>query len=718
MLTAHSRKRSFRVRAKESLRCLTIDTNASRNDPRMENTSITVDEGSGQLDTSGDRRNEKGPRGKRDLRGLTIDTKVVQDAYKLAAIGNAVDTKLTRKANNAESPKISEAMMNRNWRNHRRALEVSSSDMMEPLWSAPPEKSKFPDGILLKPQRDDEYEIIDYDRGLERAAYRCRRPEEVRPELIPFTVSESVSADLCLSAPATKTEFSEAEIGTEERSGKYNPSVFQPSTKSVVRLDEMAPIKRAGYEKILNWDEQHADLKGKKSRALRESSSLTVVSLASPVGWTSVEFPYAEIRAVKDDMKFETGLSGVEETIRNQLSALVEPQSAGLPPEYLRKEYEEIREERRKMIALANSAVGTRGRQGGNASGPTLSGTDGANDTGFNDLLGKLNKLCAPRIRAFTVNDKDDGYQPSNLRRSEAIVQQDPPHSPSTDSAISGVPSAGRKRSSTLNPEAVEFRCPLPEEKSSVTNKCDTSPSEAPKQATEPADPIRRLENRVAELEAQIAKQKPGQGQFGRHKWTKGYKMNQTPYGTGIYGPMVPANGTHHPKMNGGILSPIGYQATHAISPPQPQPGFAIGMGGLHASPVLAPTHCVLPQSSPPPFPINGMPAAPMNHYNAKQAIIPVPSPDDLAVAKPAVGTPLWVKSVFGPKPVSKPDRPFRPGDGIQATRQQEYEEYLEHLRVTDPAYALSCKQRQARRADRQRLATRPGNGSGERAVC
>lgn len=165
---------------------------------------------------------------------------------------------------------------------------------------------------------------------------------------------------------------------------------------------------------------------------------------------------------------------------------------------------------------------------------------------------------------------------------------------------------------------------------------------------------------------------------------------------------MPPVVGAQHPALNGGIQSPGGYQPHPLL------PGFAMGAGGMYPNPVpvTGQPGLGLPVAGQNGLglPFNGIPTGFADQYNSTHAMIPIPGRGTPAPPKPASGTPLWVKSMFGPKPVSKPDRPFRPGDGVQAVRQQEYEEYLEHLRVTDPNYALNCKQRQARRADRQRL--------------
>ncbi|KAI0538614.1 hypothetical protein GGR58DRAFT_286926 [Xylaria digitata] len=719
-LTMLAHKKSFRARAKSNFKGLTMDTKTAHDSSKADNTSISIRGSSkAELSTSGGRESKKESRSRATLKGLTIDTKLARDTYNAENACTAANTRLARKSSNADSPRLSEAMMNRNWRNHRNPIEEDSPGKMETLWTAPPEKCKFLEDVKARHRHEDEFEVINYDHGLKRAAYRCRRPEDVRPELIPFTRPDSISLDPCLSAPATKMEFSTAEIETEERSAKYNPSIFQPSVKSVVRLDEMAPIKRAGYEKILNWDEQQ---RGR----LRDSSSITIVSLADPsLGWESVEFPYAEIREVKGDKRFETALNDVEETIRNQLSALVEPQSAGLPPAYIRKQYEERLEERRKAMARAQSTLRAPGHGGGIDNNRQALGTESVNDTQFNDLLGKLNKLCAPRIRAFTVNDNDDQYRPDYTKETEGIIKG-APHSPSGDSGISGVSSVGRKRSSTLNPKAIEFRCPTQEKQSSVINGHDpavSSPTAPPhpvqtsKKTSGSTDPIRLLETRVAELEAQIARQlEAKQAKFARQRLPKGHKTNQAPYGATGYAHVVPGGGVHHPAMNRNVQGPTGYQAAHPVPYHQPQPGFAMGVGGIHPNSMPAMGNCVLPQSVPG-LPPNGMPTGVINPCSATQAMVPFAGHGAPVPTQPATGTSLWVKTMFGPKPVSKPDRPFRPGDGLQAVRQQEYEEYLEHLRATDPNYALSCKQRQLRRADRQRLG-QPCDGAGQKLLC
>ncbi|KAI2639975.1 hypothetical protein GGS21DRAFT_389701 [Xylaria nigripes] len=697
----------FRAKPQANLKGLNVDTTFTQPAANSENESIPVGASSNgkQAMLVGHRNQEFRDRAK--WKGLTIDTKLTRDAHGVEKPSTNITAKW--RASNANVPRLSEAMMNRDWRNHRRSPQEDSPSVMDPLWSAPPEQSKFPDNFKVKPHRHDEHETIDYDHGLERAAYRCRRPHEVKPELVPFTKSESIDAELCLSAPATKLEFSEAEIGGDERSRKYDPSVFQPSTKSIVRLDKMAPANRAGYEKIINWDEQLGRLGRNSHERLQESSSFTAVTPVDlSMSWESVEFPYAEIRAVKGDKKFETGLSDVEETIRMQLSTLVEPQTAGLPPAYLRKEYEERREERRKAAALVNSTAGPHDGQDCADTNHVIPAMNNTNDVQFNALLGRLNKLCAPRLRAYTVGDKKDSRSPTPKTRTENAEIDNVERSPSRDSAISGMSSRGRQRSSTLNPEAVEFHVTTEKKRIPVVDKSGpaiTSPNmaaNAAKASPEKEDPILKLETRVAELEAQLARQHSKDVQSARQRSANAGRAKKVSHGPSFVG----TQGGRKHVMNNGTQGSVGYQTAQPIPPYQSQPGFAMAPG------VMPMPLSTLPNTvnygltaNNVGFPLNGMPSGINNPYNAAQvSAVPFQGQGNVAATGPCAGTSLWVKSVFGPKPVSKPNRPFQPGDGVQAMRQQQYEEYLEHLRATDPAYAQRCKQRQARRADRQRL--------------
>lgn len=84
-----------------------------------------------------------------------------------------------------------------------------------------------------------------------------------------------------------------------------------------------------------------------------------------------------------------------------------------------------------------------------------------------------------------------------------------------------------------------------------------------------------------------------------------------------------------------------------------------------------------------------------------------IPNPNPTAAAGPLGygDIPLHQQAqiAFGPKPVTKPRGPPRIGDPNFAKHQQEYEQYLETLRASNPEYARQCKDRQAKRNERQR---------------
>lgn len=86
--------------------------------------------------------------------------------------------------------------------------------------------------------------------------------------------------------------------------------------------------------------------------------------------------------------------------------------------------------------------------------------------------------------------------------------------------------------------------------------------------------------------------------------------------------------------------------------------------------------------------------------------ISPVSYPPPIIVAPFAPFNMLPTRN-FAPLPVPKPRRP-------DAGSQQAYEAYLEWRKANEPGYALECKQRQQRRAQRQHFPQSKTNAEGE----
>ncbi|KAI0015153.1 hypothetical protein F4780DRAFT_115430 [Xylariomycetidae sp. FL0641] len=169
--------------------------------------------------------------------------------------------------------------------------------------------------------------------------------------------------------------------------------------------------------------------------------------------------------------------------------------------------------------------------------------------------------------------------------------------------------------------------------------------------------------------------------------------------------PWAGYQGPANAYTNGTIAPPPGF-------PPKPSgygPGIQPGAAG-HLSPEGTQGWAA---------PYNGFPGHQQQQQQQQHNYGPPPVPHDMnaavaphpataAVAGAGGPNPAWVKTTFGPKPVRKPKGPFRPGDPSQAMHQQAYEEYLENMRASNPGYAIQCKQRQLRRADRQRASNPP----------
>ncbi|KAH9892316.1 hypothetical protein F4778DRAFT_315734 [Xylariomycetidae sp. FL2044] len=202
-----------------------------------------------------------------------------------------------------------------------------------------------------------------------------------------------------------------------------------------------------------------------------------------------------------------------------------------------------------------------------------------------------------------------------------------------------------------------------------------------------------------------------GNGYAGQDGLAQGHYMNTA---------RLPVNDYHNRPVLGAMASDEGLSAAHTpqlvrqlgqqrqIQQPQP---FEHQLPGQHqfqqhqvehafqpVQGIQAPHHNGL--SAPSPYPAMGF--GTMNQQPAFQ-MPPIVQPGQTQYGPSPAATPATfpMPHGFGPKPVRKPK--------IANTEQQmQYEAYLEHKRATDRDFAMQCKERQARRAERQRVA--PGN--------
>ncbi|KAI0842571.1 hypothetical protein F5Y06DRAFT_130139 [Hypoxylon sp. FL0890] len=146
------------------------------------------------------------------------------------------------------------------------------------------------------------------------------------------------------------------------------------------------------------------------------------------------------------------------------------------------------------------------------------------------------------------------------------------------------------------------------------------------------------------------------------------------PNGMGFYG--ANQGGTSYSGSSRNVQAPS--MPAHGLGPIQPQRPVA---------PIPGPQRPVVPTPGP------------------QYPVAPTPGLQSFAGPPNSGPLPLHAQAqmAFGPKPVRKPKHPLRPGDRRATQKQQDYEQYLEVRRATDPEFARECRERQARRAERQR---------------
>ncbi|KAK8071110.1 hypothetical protein PG997_011313 [Apiospora hydei] len=187
----------------------------------------------------------------------------------------------------------------------------------------------------------------------------------------------------------------------------------------------------------------------------------------------------------------------------------------------------------------------------------------------------------------------------------------------------------------------------------------------------------------------------------------------------------------HMPSIPAGLYNDINAYllAARDILPPAQALGNATGhAAGLPASiglqaPIgtqtnLQPNAPFVPQPGMAHFPISQTPTQAANRH---APILPQ-QPGLAGAQSNGVPRASAYPHGFGPTPVSKPKGPPRPDDPRWCKQQMMYEAYLEWQRSTDTNYHKKCKDRQAKRAERQRASKDRQNievvrHSSERAV-
>ncbi|KAK6951295.1 hypothetical protein Daesc_007826 [Daldinia eschscholtzii] len=583
--------------------------------------------------------------------------------------------------------KSSEAMMNSDWRSNRRN---GRGDPLVVPATAGPEKTEF----QKSEKKHLKKLIIDTSLSNEVGVRRYR--------------DTPIDPDFIHSAPITKKDYETVEDETGPGSsdtvqyastGTTFPLDSPYTNMSTIRLEYPMPIMSEGYRqfammrdyfleedtKFGSSDDTYDDEYGRKDMMVR----------AVPVATTSKKnkgdpmFPMATVKVVKHSRRFtNVGWDNIGRDLENEWAKIQGPRTAGLPIEQLREEYEST------YPSQAEAAK---------------------DQARFDALISKLQKASASRLNAQPGID----IKPSNSTKDLGSMHLS--ESGSHDSGISGVGvKTSQSRGPTLNPKASEFRIssgisticlpdmhkyPLDHSRRSptkengyiITSSTDSGSSRA---RSVTAEDIERIYACMNDLKAQMTRIEAGAQQRScmmepspmlrfSHLQDMASQLGLSPVSQG---PSPDAQNLHDFRPGPGTWP-------GAQQMPNVQPfnnGNAAFMTPSHLQGTQAPQF----QTAPPPMPYVPGPSAP----------VVVGGPGPMGPGNPSC-LPLHAQAqiVYGPRPVRKPKGPQRPGDPTFTQQQQSYEEYLENKRATDRAYALQCRDRQARRFHRQRAQSSAG---------
>ncbi|KAI8956958.1 hypothetical protein F5Y11DRAFT_364483 [Daldinia sp. FL1419] len=578
------------------------------------------------------------------------------------------------------TPKASEAMMNSDWRNNRR--NGSGAPLVMPA-TASVEKTEFQKAGAKNAKK------LTIDTTLvNKTAVRRYRDTPIDPDFIH-------------SAPITKKDYEtvDDEPGTDgSNSIRYSNndatlSVLTPNAKtSTIRLEPLTPLTSESFQQFsflrdhghgledelkfgTNGD-AHADESSQKDMMVR------VIPIAPPHHKATEDpvFPIAAVKAIKHSKRFTNAAwDGIDQYFERNWTKLKVPHTAGLPTEKLREEYESTRS-------------------------PEV---DAAKDQArFDALISKLQRSSASRINAqSTINVTSSKGLGENMPPSKSVS-----HNPGSNDLGTKAP---RNQGTTLNPKASEFQIssgfgfshqqnlqsyppdcspnsPVKQNSYGTTSSTDSS-SGGTRSVT--AEDIEKLYAFMIDLKAQMTRIEAGSQQ--RQSMTATSPIAQFNHIQSIASQlglsMIPESQSRDTQ------GPQGFESGPGIWPgAQPMPNDQLSNNASAA--FMAPPPLVGIQAS-------QLPIVPPSTSHkpglgapdlGRQGFVSLGDPTHLPLHAQA-------QMVYGPRPVRKPKGPQRLGDVTFTQQQQDYEAYLENKRATDRAYAMQCRERQARRFLRQR---------------
>ncbi|KAI0179227.1 hypothetical protein GGR52DRAFT_588966 [Hypoxylon sp. FL1284] len=454
-----------------------------------------------------------------------------------------------------------------------------------------------------------------------------------------------------------------------------------------------APITKKDFEGTLDQSDAYYD-----DEKPEEQEPVNKATLPTPTPATNKPAPpmFAEIKAFKSAKQMYWN--------KNEM-----PHTAGLPVDRLRTQLEE---------ALTLKAILEESVIEASASGKAVTDKKPEGiDSRYQALLAKLRKPNNRHRRALSYID----IKPPHWTK-ESDISTTQLKSPSPASAISGLPDEGVKKGPMLNPQATEFRSSISPLNANApilpkpNNQQEDGKVELTHQAMLPFSSTNNSPNNEAVLLQEVRAVHARMAELMEEmKELKAQKFEQ-----------------QHPThpLEQSCSPPFINQPQYDHRQVQVQGPATTGQYGSTAWPVTAPYNALqnnlsLPQPSysPQNMGLNGGISFPLPPHSSPFQGHQLPrfsSPSGLHAPVAPMGpmapmtlgpeagygsVPLHAQAqmIFGPKPVNKPRPNFRPGDPRAAAAQVAYESYLEQKRASNINYAMQCRERQAKRAERQK---------------
>ncbi|XXH03744.1 hypothetical protein Hte_010150 [Hypoxylon texense] len=330
----------------------------------------------------------------------------------------------------------------------------------------------------------------------------------------------------------------------------------------------------------------------------------------------------------------------------------------------------------------------------------------------FQALIAKLQKPALAgarrrRVQSFIDIKPLHGIKPLQLAKEEFGKCGTQCESPSQHSATSGVPE-GMKKGPTLNPQATEFHSSISPDASIPSNLVIYQPEGRQENFSQQknndssndsalVEEMRAVNARMLELMEEMKQMKAHQLTLQHYSYPVEQNRNLALTNQSYYS-QAQAQGPADFGQYGAVTWPAvqSYNASHHSMPQPPFPYVSQNMGPNGGMPAVQ-------------APYMGHPRGRRLHRASSPLRLRAPeAPMTIGPQGGHGSLPLHAQAqmIFGPKPISKPRGDFRPGDPRAAAAQVAYENYLEQKRASNVDYALKCRERQARRSQRQRAST------------